>query len=214
MAAMAQEDEYRIELGGALGGSFYMGDANYTTPFKDLGIAGGVIARYILNPRMAIKGNLIAGRIAGDTKDFKNIYPFDGVASFKRTIFDLGAQFEYNFIPYGTGYGYRGGRRFTPYLLGGVGFTYAPPPAEGVFTLNFPIGIGVKYKLNKRLNVGCEFTMRFSLSDKLDVTNKEGLQLNDPYQIKGQGFKNKDSYSFALLFITYDLFPKCKEFNY
>ncbi len=214
MAAMAQEDEYRIELGGALGGSFYMGDANYTTPFKDLGIAGGVIARYILNPRMAIKGNLIAGRIAGDTKDFKNIYPFDGVASFKRTIFDLGAQFEYNFIPYGTGYGYRGGRRFTPYLLGGVGFTYAPPPAEGVFTLNFPIGIGVKYKLNKRLNVGCEFTMRFSLSDKLDVTNKEGLQLNDPYQIKGQGFKNKDSYSFALLFITYDLFPKCKECNY
>lgn len=31
----AQDDEeYRMELGGGLGGSFYMGDANYTTPFK------------------------------------------------------------------------------------------------------------------------------------------------------------------------------------
>ena len=91
---------------------------------------------------------------------------------------------------------------------------YEPPPANGVFTVNFPSGAGVKYKLRERLNIGCEFNMRFSLSDKLDVSNKEGLQLNDPYQIKGKGFKNKDSYSFAVLFLTYDLFPKCKDCNY
>ena len=64
------EDEYKMELGGALGGSFYMGDANYTTPFKDLGFAGGIVARYIMNPRMAIKGNFTVGRISGDTKNF------------------------------------------------------------------------------------------------------------------------------------------------
>ena len=88
------------------------------------------------------------------------------------------------------------------------------PPEKGVFTVNFPIGLGVKYKITRRLNLGCEFTMRFSMSDKLDVTNKEGLQLNDPYQIKGKGMKNKDSYSFTMWFLTYDLFPKCKECNY
>ncbi len=212
---MAQSnEEYKLELGGTLGGSFYMGDANYTTPFKNIGIAGGVMVRYLINPRMAIKGNLIVGRISGDTKNFSNQYPFEGVASFKRTIFDLGAQFEYNFLPYGTGFGYRGGKRFTPYITSGFGFTYAPPPASGVFTVNIPFGIGVKYKLKERLNIGCEFTMRFSFSDKLDVTNKEELQLNDPYQIKGKGLKNKDSYSFTMLFLTYDLFPKCKECNY
>ena len=207
-------EEYKLELGGALGGSFYMGDANYTTPFKHIGVSGGVVARYILNQRMAIKGDLIAGRISGDTRGFNNKYPGLEDVSFKRTIFDLGAQFEYNFLPYGTGQGFRGGQRFTPYILGGMGFTYAPPPAEGVFTVNFPIGVGVKYKLRERLNIGFEFTMRFSLSDKLDVTSKDGLQLNDPYQIKGKGFKNKDSYSFAVLFLTYDLFPKCKDCNY
>ena len=132
----------------------------------------------------------------------------------KRASFDLGAQFEYNFLTYGTGQGFRGGRRFTAYILAGMGFTYAPPPANGVFTVNFPIGAGVKYKLRERLNIGIEFKSRFSLSDKLDVTSKDGLQLNDPYQIKGKGFENKDSYSFAVLFLTYDLFPKCKDCNY
>ena len=152
--------------------------------------------------------------MAGDTRGFDKTYPGVEDASFKRTLIDLGAQFEYNFLPYGTGLGFRGGYRFTPYLLGGMGFTYAIPPEKGVFTVNFPIGIGVKYKLSRRLNIGAEFTMRFSMSDKLDVTNKEGLQLEDPYQIKGKGLKNKDSYAFTMLFLTYDLFPKCKECNY
>ena len=46
--AMAQE-EYTWEMGGVIGGSFYMGDANSSTPFKDTGIAGGFIARYLLS---------------------------------------------------------------------------------------------------------------------------------------------------------------------
>ena len=71
--AMAQE-EYTWEMGGVIGGSFYMGDANSSTPFKDTGIAGGFIARYLLNPHMAIKGNLTAGRISGDTRDFKHLH--------------------------------------------------------------------------------------------------------------------------------------------
>ena len=100
--AMAQE-EYTWEMGGVIGGSFYMGDANSSTPFKDTGIAGGFIARYLLNPHMAIKGNLTAGRISGDTRDFKNVYPNGEYATFKRTIIDLGAQFEYNFLGYGIG---------------------------------------------------------------------------------------------------------------
>ena len=209
----AQNDEYRLELGGAAGGSFYMGDANYSTLFKNMGVSGGVIARYILNPRMAIKGNLIAGRISGDTKGTKNVYPNQENASFRRTIFDLGVQFEYNFLGYSSEEDYTGNKRFTPYILGGVGGTFAPAPADDVFTINFPVGVGVKYKIAHRINIGCEFTMRFSLSDELDVTNKEGMQLNDPYRIKGKGFKNKDSYSFTAFFITYDLFPHCRGCN-
>lgn len=209
----AQDEEYKMELGGALGGSFYMGDANSSALFKNMGVAGGFMARYLLNPRMALKGNLIVGRIADDTKDFDNKYPNQGEARFKRAIFDLGAQFEYNFFGYGTGEAYRGNKRFTPYIVGGLGFTFAPAPVKGVFTINIPLGIGVKYKLAPRVNIGCEWTMRFSLSDQLDVTSEEGLQLKDPYQIKGKGWKNKDSYSYTVFFVTYDLFSRCKECN-
>lgn len=79
--------------------------------------------------------------------------------------------------------------------------------------MNIPLGVGVKYKLTPRVNIGCEFSMHFSLSDCLDVTHDEGLKLDDPYQIKGKGLKNKDSYAFVLLFVTYDLFPKCRDCN-
>lgn len=212
-AVHAQELEYKMELGGMLGVSSYMGDANAKNPFKNIQLAGGAMARYVLNPHIALKANLAVGRISGSTLDYNNKYPAGNQVSFQRNLFDLGAQFECNFWGYGSGEGYKKSRKFTPYILGGFGFTFAPSPAESVFTINFPIGAGVKYKLASRLNIGCEFTMRFSMSDKLDVTNANGLQLNNPYQIKGTGIKNKDSYSFTTIFITYDLFPKYRRCN-
>lgn len=206
------QDEYRWEWGATLGSSFYLGDANGSKPFKDAGLAGGFIARYLLNPHMAVKGNLTVGRISGDTRDFKNVYPNGEHVGFKRTLFDLGAQFEYNFWGYGAN-AYRGDRKFTPYILGGIGFTFAPKPAEGVFTMNFPIGMGLKYKVAQRINIGCELTARFTLSDRLDVTNTGGLKLEDPYLIKGKGLKNKDNYEFALFFLSYDFSLKCRDCN-
>ncbi len=210
----AQNDEYTMEVGGFLGGSFYMGDANYSKLYKDTGFTGGLIARYILNPHMALKSNLAVGKIAGDTRDFENKYPGWENVSFTRTVFDLGVQYEYNFLGYSSEEDFRGTRRFTPYILGGVGLTYAPKPAGNIFTVNLPVGLGVKYKIAPRINIGVEFTMRFTLSDKLDVTNRNGLTLEDPYQIKGKGFKNKDSYSFTVFFITYDILSRCKGCNY
>lgn len=63
---MAQDEIYRMELGGGIGGSFYLGDAN-SKPYANLGFMGGVVGRYIFNPRMAIKGNIVMGHISGDT---------------------------------------------------------------------------------------------------------------------------------------------------
>ncbi len=203
-----QEEEYKMELGGMAGGSFYMGDANWTRPFKDMRLGGAVVARQILNPHMAVKYDFAIAGIAGSTASSNNQYPDGGQATFSRVLFDIGAQFEYNFLAYGTGGGYKNTKRVTPYITGGLGVTFAPAPADFVGTLNFPIGAGVKWKAKPRLNVGMEFTFRFSMSDRLDVTSKEGLQLNDPYGIKSRGIKNNDTYSFVMLFVTYDILPK------
>lgn len=209
----AQELEYNMELGSMAGGCFYMGDANNTTPFKNMAMTGGMLARFNINPRMALKGNLAVGHIKGDTQDLANKYPNGKHSTFSRNIYEMGAQFEYNFFAYGAGIGYKDSRRLTPYIQAGLGLTYAPQPAKHVIALSIPLGLGAKYKLAERLNVGAEWTMRFTTSDRLDVTSKEGLQLNDPYNIKSRGLKNKDSYSWLILYISYDMFPKYRKCN-
>ena len=130
-----------------------------------------------------------------------------------RIFAELGAQFEYSFFAYGTGAGYKDSRRLAPYILAGVGLTYAPKPANHVVAMNLPVGIGVKYKLAERLNVGAEWTMRFTTSDRLDVTHATGLQLDDPYGIESGLLKNRDSYSWLMLYVSYDMFPKYRKCN-
>lgn len=72
--------------------------------------------------------------------------------------------------------------------------------------MNIPVGAGIKYKVKPRWNVGIDWTMRFSMSDKLD-----GIE--DPYRIKSGFLKNKDSYSMTMFYISYDLCPKYRKCN-
>lgn len=210
--ARADELEYRYEVGAMVGGSCYYGDANYSSLMKNLNLMGGFVARYNINPRMAVKASLAAAGISGSTAGEENRYP-QGDVDFTRTIYDLGVQYECHFFAYGDGTGYKRSRRLVPYIFAGLGMTFAPEPADNVFTANIPLGLGVKYKIAPRLNVGCELSFRFSLSDKLDVTDNTAPVLEDPYGIKSSGMKNKDSYSFLSISVTYDLSPKYRKCN-
>ena len=182
---------------------------------------GALTARRILNPRMAVKANIAFGHIHGTSEGFipTDAYsetPEGGLPTqvkFSRNVMDIGAQFELNFWGFGTGVGYKGNSRITPYILAGAGVTLGMGGHGGLCGgMNIPVGVGVKYKLKPRVNLGFEWTMRFSTTDKLDAT-AEGTQLNDPYGVKSAMFKNKDCYSFAMFFITYDMFPKLRRCN-
>ena len=208
----ADELEYRYELGVMAGGCCYYGDANYSALMKNMNMMGGVMGRYNINPRMALKANLAVAGISGSTAGSANRFP-GGDVDFSRTVYDLGIQYECHFFAYGDGTGYKRSRRMVPYFLAGAGVTFAPKPANNVFTLNLPVGLGVKYKIAPRLNLGCELSFRFSLSDDLDVTRETAPVLNDPYGIKSGGLKNKDSYSFLSISVSYDLSPKYRKCN-
>ena len=211
--AQYADEEYRMEVGARLGGTSYMGDANYNNPLKEMGLSAGLVTRYIFNPRMALKCDIAWGKIAGDTRTATTQFPEGQQVSFDRNIYDVGVQFEYNFWPYGNGMSYHESHLFTPYLLGGMGLTIAPEPAEDVATAHFSLGVGVKYKFAPRWNVGVEFAMRFTATDKLDVTSLDGLMLDDPFQVKGGLMKNKDSYSMVGVTVTYDIWPRCNNCN-
>ena len=69
LTSRAEDLEYELELGGCLGTSFYLGDVN-STPFAHLSGMGGVVARRIFNPRMALKGNLAVAHLSGNSDGY------------------------------------------------------------------------------------------------------------------------------------------------
>lgn len=201
----AQDEGYLMEMGLGGGGSFYMGDANGRLYNNTNGVFS-VLARYNVNPRFSLKANLSSAGISGSTENAYGTLPGDELI-FSRTLYDFGAQMEWGFCGYGME-GWNGNHRLAPYGLMGIGVTFAPEPEQNDFAASFPIGLGLRYKLSERVNIGLEWTMRFSTSDRLDVTRTDGTTLKDPFMIKGKGIKNKDSYSFTMLYVTFDVFKR------
>ncbi len=209
LGCKAQDEyEYRMEIGVGAGLVSYEGDFNGSI-LKNMQPSASFILRRVLNPYMALKLDYSYGTLKGNSADAETWYPglADAPMEFSNTLMDLGLSFEYNFWPYGTGREYRGAKRLTPFVFLGLGGTYVKAGGGSVFTANVPIGLGVKYKIGKRLNLGLEWAAHFSLGDKLD-----GVE--DPYGIESKGlFKNTDCYSMLKLTLTYSFMAKCKICN-
>ena len=214
--------EYQQEIGAGIGISSYVGDASKGF-MRHPRFMGTAIWRRNLNPRMVVKTNIAMGHISGNTegiyipKDAESKTPEGGQPAetiyFARNIVDFGAQFEFNFLGYGMGASYKGLKRWTPYLLAGAGVTLVMGGGAKVAAgLCIPLGVGFRYKIRPRLNLGVEWTYNFTTTDKLDDAAYD-THLDDPYGITSGIFKNKDSYTKLGVFITYDIAPKYRKCN-
>lgn len=203
-AAAQDEPEYRMEIGAGAGLIAYTGDFNGNL-LKGMQPWGTLVARYHLNPRMALAMNIGTGRIKGSTDDMETWNPIERY-EFNNQITEVDFRYEYNFWAYGTGQEYRGARPLVPFITLGLGLTHHSGDNSGI-AMNLPIGVGVKWKIAPRLNLTAEWVMRFTPSDNLDGRE-------DIYGIKSSGlFKNTDCYSVLQLGVTYDLWAKCKVCN-
>lgn len=202
----AQTDEqYRMEIGAGVGLMAYQGDFNGSLT-KGMHPMAAIVLRRIWNPYTGIKLAAAYGKIDGSSANVKTYYPNYATApyEFSRSIVNVDATFEYNFWPYGTGHDYRGAKRLTPFVFGGIGATFASGDDNNVLTASMPLGIGVRYKIATRLNLSLEWAEHFSLSDKLDGCK-------DPYGIESSGiFKNTDCFSTLQLTLTYSFMAKCR----
>lgn len=206
----AQDDpQYRMEIGAGVGMVSYEGDFNGNV-LKNMQPMFSALWRYNFDPYKDLRLSATYGKLKGSSNDVDTYYPDYATEeySFNRNLLDVSLVFEYNFWPYGTGRDYRGAKRLTPYIYGGIGATSASGGgSKSVFTANVPIGLGVKYKLNERMNLGLDWGIHFSLSDELDG-------VKDPYQVKSSGmFKNTDCYSMLQLTLTYSFKAKCRTCN-
>jgi len=180
----------RNEIGVLLGASYYLGDLNPSKQFFLAKPAGGIIYRYIINPRWAIKLDGLYGGLAGD--DAKSKANVDRNLSFKSNIVEASSQFELNFLPYITGSKEK--NYFTPYIFAGLAVFHFNPKAEyngtwyalqplctegegtplsnqkpySLTQVSIPFGFGFKYSIGDNICIGAEWGMRKTFTDYID----------------------------------------------
>ena len=189
--------------------SGYLGDANESSIFKYPGYTAGISFRYLPNTRWAIRGIFTTASLEGNTLDHEDKFPNGENYDFSSKIYDLGARFEFNFFSYGIGETYKKMRRWSPYISLGLGTTFASTEDGSNFALNIPMGVGLKYKLKQRVNLGLEFSMTKVISDNID-----SKKLDDPYLIESSALKNTDWYSQICFSITYEFGKRCETCHY
>lgn len=211
-SAKAQsEPEYLMEIGASAGMISYEGDFNGSI-LKCMQPSAAFVLRRTLNPRQGFRLTAGYGKLKGSSEDSNTVYPDYSTPkynkgdkySFNNTLADLNITYEHNFWPYGTGKEYRGAKKLTPFVFLGLGATYVTGGKNNVMTMNLPIGAGIKYKIGQRLNLNLDWTMHFTMSDKLDG-------VKDPYHVETAGlFKNSDCYSAFMVSLTYSFKEKCR----
>jgi len=180
----------RTEIGFLGGTSYYMGDLNPKKNFELMQPAVGIIARYNLSPRFAIKINGYYGTVKGDDAITK--FNEKRNLSFKSEVLEFSAQLELNFLPYVTGHK---DYFFSPYIFAGISafnfnpkanydgkwYNLQPLGTEGQGTIAYadrkpyslnalaiPFGLGFKYSLSKNICFGAEWGLRKTNTDYLD----------------------------------------------
>ena len=204
----AQEAPYRFDMGGGIGMSGYLGGASNSI-FSHPGFEAEASMRYIPNVRMAFRGVLSLRSLSGNTADLANVLPDGAAYDFKSTVYALDLRYEFNFLPYGIGETYKRLRRWTPYLTLGVGLSMSSSDGHTAAAPTLPMGFGVKFKLQKRLNLSAEFTMTKAFGDKLD-----GDRLHDLNGIKTEFYKSTDWYSGITVALTYEFGERCATCHY
>jgi hypothetical protein len=204
--AYSQRD---ANIGVFAGTAYYIGDINPNRHFYRPSVSYGVIYRYNLNARYALRANAYVADLSGNDLDFPERLNPDrplSPAQFSTSIFDIGLQAEFNFLPFTPN---AGKWAYTPYIAAGIaGSLIMGSDANAMNTLNIPFGLGVKVNLTSRLSAGAEWSFRKTFDDRIDgIENPSGTR---------SLIHNNDWYSFLGVFITFKFFnfaTDCPAYN-
>lgn len=192
------------EVGVFLGGSNYIGDIGSTNYIYPNNFAGGIIYKYNLNPRIALRGTFTYAQITGDDADSKNAGRKLRDLRFTNTIKELAVGLEFSYFEYGSE---SKNLQHTPYIL--VEFaTYnynvavnETSPNQYTYknktSYSIPFGLGYKTKIGESFAIGLEVVARYTFDDDLDFNNVDipSLQYGNP--------NNNDWYVFSGINLVY-----------
>ncbi len=217
----------RIELGGFIGTSYYFGDLNPSRQFYRPHLAIGGIGRYAYSDRLALKATALYGKISGayspdlNYKDLRQ--PAQQIGdpeyAFQNVVGDVSVQAEFNFLSYD--HKFISSTNFTPYLSVGLGTTFynrksgdaGNLTSKPTFILSLPFGVGVKYKVNKWVRVGAEWSFRKTFVDDLDYEGPGDIDPSDPYGFGNTVTHNNDWISYAGVYVTISMLKRKSSCN-
>ena len=191
------------EVGFFVGGTNYIGDIgkeNYLIP-NDVGF--GLVYKYNLNPRIALRGTYTYMNISGDDTLSNNSFRSDRGLSFSNSIHELAAGIEFNFFDYNIQHHETS---FTPYILAEAAFISYQKISnyidadnisyESTSSFTLPVGVGIKGKLSGNLAYAIEAAVRFTFVDDLDYTTPEVPNLD----FEGNGYDHYIFTGFSLVY--------------
>lgn len=181
------------------GTAYYLGDINPNRHFYNPSLSLGILYRYNLNSRYAVRGNAYYTSLSGNDLDFPEILHPDrpvSPAAFRTSLVDLAVQVEYNFLPYTPN---MGKWAYTPYIATGIaGALVLSSDVAASNFISFPFSAGLKINLTSRISAGAEWSFRKTFTDKLDgLGNPSGVS---------SIIHNNDWYSVLGVFITFKFF--------
>lgn len=195
--ASAHSQKLAHEIGGWLGGSYYLGELNPYKQYNNTHFAGGLLYRHNINKRVALRFGVSYGMVHGNDSESNIESNINRNLSFRSKIVEVGPILELNFVEYEAGR--KQGRNYykniiSPYLFMGLNYFKMNPQAalgddfvdlqalgtEGQgsslndrkkYSLNqisIPMGIGVKMSVGARVNISLEYGIRKTFTDYLD----------------------------------------------
>ena len=189
------------ELGFFVGGSNYIGDIGAEHYLKPTNFMGGIIYKWNMNPRIAIRGTFTYAQISANDFDATNTARKIRGIEFNNSIKELAVGIEFNYFEYNLD-DYR--NTYTPYLIFEIAaFNYKVATSEYVLGSNeyqytsktsfaIPFGVGFKTKLYRDFALAVEIRARYTFEDDIDYNNPEIPSLtfgnpnsNDWYVLSG-----------------------------
>jgi len=185
------DSKFKVSIGA--------GTANYYGDLikKDIGFTqpcfsfSGALS-YAVTSKFAVRLDVGIQKVQGSDSKKGGAHPGRNL-SFKSNVIDFALAGEYTILNLDKS-------RLSPYVSAGVGVMFFNPYTKDVSgnkqslpelgtegqglagypgfyntaALEFPLGVGVKYKLNKKLNLGLEFNYRITRTDYLDDVSRVG----------------------------------------
>ncbi len=191
-----------FEIGAFGGTSYYQGDLSPGgIVLSEAYPAFGIFARYNAHEYVSFKFNVYHGNVSGDDANSLKATTNNRNLSFRSPITEFGINGEINILGYQP-YGLQ--KVISPYVFIGVSvFNYNPktlhegewvrlqplgtegqgmanrPQKYNLLSVAIPFGLGAKYAINDRWNVGLELGFRSTFTDYIDDVSTVYIESNE-----------------------------------